>query len=538
MSVVARRIEVPAQRRSVAGSAVIVMAASASSVVTGFGREVVAAHYYGTHAEMDAFLNASIIPTVLFGILTGALVSALLPTFSEYMSSGRRDEVARLGSTVINALLIVMSALTLMAWVFAPAFVPIVAHGFARAEQGLVIEMVRWLMPGVVATSIGGVCAALLNVNHRFLASASVTVAANAVAIACVIALHGELGIFALVLGSVLGLFAQLLVQVPSIVRLGLYRMVLDLRHPGLAKSWGLLLPVAVGSGAWQISLAFDRYFASTLSAGSTASLNYTTKLAFLPVPIIAGAIATVTFPVMAGQFASANHAGLRRSVASGLRMVTFIVVPCAAGLSALAYPIVQTLFERGAFDATATAACAAFIPFACVPLVAVSYNTVLGRAFNACRRVPLAVAGAIPAVIVNIVLSASLLPILGARGLLLANGIAGFSLLAYQLVVLARLLGGLEWRVLADSLGRTVLASLAMAGVLEALRGLGFSATHAPWSQVWHLIALLGTGAAVFALAARLLGVKELAIALGTVRRKIAGGAPVLARGDRDAGD
>jgi len=136
------------------------------------------------------------------------------------------------------------------------------------------------------------------------------------------------------------------------------------------------------------MSLAFDRYFASTLKAGSTAALGYTTKLAFLPVLIVATALGTVIFPVIASQFASNDRAGIRRSTTLALRMVSFIVIPCAAGFIALAYPIVQALFERGAFGPASTALCASLVPFACLPLVAYSYNTVLGRANYACQAV------------------------------------------------------------------------------------------------------------------------------------------------------
>ena len=110
----------------------------------GFDSEIVTAHYFGTRSEMDAFLNASTIPTVLFGIFNGALVAALVPTFSEYMSLGRPDEVRRLGGTVLNALFFVTSGLAALGWLFAPYFVPVVAHGFPPAEQSLVVEMVRW----------------------------------------------------------------------------------------------------------------------------------------------------------------------------------------------------------------------------------------------------------------------------------------------------------------------------------------------------------------------------------------------------------
>ena len=502
------------------------MAASTLSTLLGFGREIITAHYFGTRQEMDAFLNASTVPTVLFGIFNGALVAALVPTFSEYMSLGRTDEVSKLGSTVLNALVIVTTGLVALGWLLAPYFVPMIAHGFPFAEQGLVVEMVRWLMPTIIATSLGGVCAALLNAHHRFLASSLIWVAANLVTIVVVVALHRKLGIFALVLGSSLGLFAQLLVQAPSLFQHRLYRLTLDLRHPGLAKIWALLLPVVVGSGAGQINIAFDRYFASTLAAGSTAGLNYTTKLTYLPNTIVAAAIATVTFPLIAGQFASSDRAGILRSVTLGLRMVGFIVIPCAAGLSALAYPIVQTLFERGAFGPTSTALCASLVPFACLPLITTSYSTVLGRACYACKEVRWAVAGSSLAVVINIALSATWSPILGARGLLLANGVSGLLFLSFLTWLFRRLIGGFEWKSLLFSLLRIALASLAMVGVLYWILSLGFAPTATLALRARYLGGLLIVGATVYVATARALRVEELTIAVRALMQKFGRGA------------
>src|ERR1035441_5137924 len=64
-----RAMVTPPAKGSVAGSTFLVMGASVLAVLFGFGREIILAHYYGTHSEMDAFLNASIIPGVLFGVL-------------------------------------------------------------------------------------------------------------------------------------------------------------------------------------------------------------------------------------------------------------------------------------------------------------------------------------------------------------------------------------------------------------------------------------------------------------------------------------
>ena len=69
----------------------------------------------------------------------------------------------------------------------------------------------------------------------------------DAVTIACVILLNHKFGIYALVIGTALGLFAQMVVQIPPLLLTRKYRFTLDLRHPGLHRMWDMLGPIIVG---------------------------------------------------------------------------------------------------------------------------------------------------------------------------------------------------------------------------------------------------------------------------------------------------
>ena len=93
-------------------------------------------------------------PTILFGVFNGALVSALVPTFSEYIAHRREDEAWRLGSTVLNLLAIVLTACAVVGFFTARWYVPLIAHGFPAPQMGVAIRMTRWLMPSIVAVSL------------------------------------------------------------------------------------------------------------------------------------------------------------------------------------------------------------------------------------------------------------------------------------------------------------------------------------------------------------------------------------------------
>jgi putative peptidoglycan lipid II flippase len=497
------------------------MGATFFSTILGFLREVVSAKYYGTRWEMDTFLAAATIPTILFGVFNGALVSALVPTFSEYIAHRKEEEAWRLGSTVFNILAIVLTACAVVGFFTARWYVPIIAHGFPAPQMGVAVRMTRWLMPTIVAVSLSGVLSAMLNAYHRFRATAMIGAVVNVVTIACVLFLNHSLGIYALVVGTTLGLTAQLLVQLPSFLSIGKYRFIIDLHHPGLGKIWTLLGPIVVGSAAGQLALFFDRFFASTLAPGYIAGMNYAVKLVNFPQQIFAAAIATVIFPLLAAQFARDNRRGVARSLVTGLRLVNFITIPSVCALIVLAKPMVQALFERGTFQAGATDLTAGLLPYAAAGLVALAANVVLTRCCFACKETAWPVTISVGSVIVNVLLSLIWLPTLGARGLLLANSISQTMQAVLLLMVVARLVSGIDWGALVGSMVKIGISAFAMFMALSWINALGVTPEATLASRAWFLFGQIAIGGAIFIAAARMLGVEELELARRTIVAK-----------------
>lgn len=503
------------------------MAATLFSSILGFGREVVNAKYFGTSAGMDAFLAAATIPTILFGIFNGALVSALVPVFSELVARGDDESAMRLASTIFNVLFIALTVFAVLGWIFAPSFVPYVAHGFPSKQLAQTVTMTRWLMPSVVATSLAGVVSAMLNARHRFSASAIQGIAINFVTIATVLWFERGMGIYALVLGTALGLGAQLLVQIPTALRLRLYRPVIDFRHPALAKVWSMLGPIVVGSAAGQLAIFFDRNFASTLTPGYIAGMNYATKLVGFPQQIFAAAIATVIFPLLASQFASSNRLGIKRSVVMGLRLVNFVTIPSVVGLIVLGRPLIAALFERGAFGTTATDLCAGLLPYSAIGLVGLAASIVLTRCCFACKETRWTIVISVFAVVLNVVLSLIWLGPLGARGLLLANSVSQWVAAVMLFALVWRLVHGLDWKTVLVSAIRIGICSFIMGAALKWIGSLGAHAGAPLSARAWYLAAEVAIGGFVFVGASRVLGVEELGIALKLILRKFEGRVP-----------
>lgn len=483
-------------------------------------REVVYAKYYGTSWELDAFLAASVVPVILFGVFNGALVTALVPLFSDYLNTDREDEAWNLASSVLIAIAVVLGVCAALGAWLAPAYVPMIArlpHGHVETA----VVMTRWLMPTIVFTSLSGVIGALLNAYHRFGAAALQGLLANLCIIVAVWFAQPHYGAYALVIGALAGAIAQLVALLPRFLLLQRFRPVLDLQHPGMVRLMQVLGPIAIGSAAGQLALFFDRFFASGLTEGTIAGMNFAVKIVGFPQQIFVTAIATVIFPLFAGQFAHKNKPAMRRSLTTGLQMVLFLTVPSAWGLCMLAGPIVQTLFERGAFTPEATVLCAQLLPYAAVGLVALSANVVLTRCLYAGGAVKVAIGISVISVALNVALSVGWLPSLGARGLLLANAVSQTLQTFAFLAVAARMLGGFAARPLLISLLKVSACAAVMAFGLAAVQVTRTPPGPATLARIANLGEHLLFGGFVFLALARLVDSEELQLATDLLLRR-----------------
>jgi putative peptidoglycan lipid II flippase len=509
-------------QRSVASSTVAVMAATLLSMVLGFAREVVNAKYFGERWELDAFLVAAIIPTLVFGVFNGALVSALVPIFSSYFAEGKDEEAWRLSSTVINALLIVLSLGALLGWFAAPWIVHVVARGFPAPEAGVTTRMTRILIPTIVATSIAGVLQALLNAQRSYRAASLQGAAVNLCTILGVVFLFRAYGIYALVFGTAAGLAAQLAVQLPNYVRRCRYRLVLDLHHPGLVTLGAILGPVLVGSAVGQVNLLFDKYFASTLDPGNIAAMQYATKVAGFPQQLFAAAIATVIFPILSGQFAKNELQALRTTASAGLRMTALITIPSALGLIALARPIISVLFERGEFTPGDVVRTAGALQFYAIGLLGIAASIVLTRCFFAMHDSKTPVIVAMAVVALNVLCSALSVGRFGINGLAASNSLASLVEAGLLAHILRRRIGLEAGGLAVPSLFGVGVASVAMAATAAATATALWRISAPFWEHCLVVAVAMGAGALVFALVGAGLRIPELGELWGHLARHV----------------
>ena len=505
--------------------------ATLASRVLGFVRDMVIALTFGAGGVTDAFVVAFRIPNILRRLLgEGALSTAVIPVLTDHAVKGTRQDFVRMIRAVLAAGLLVLGVTTVCGIVWAPGILRVIAPGFGgdSPQASLTVLLTRVMFPYLLLVGLAALAMGILNTHGRFFASAIGPALLNVGMIAAVLLLarRVEPPILALAIGVLVGGVAQLLVQVPSLQRLGLLvGPSLDLRHPALGRVARLLLPAVFGLAAVQVTVFVNTLLASLLPAGSISFLYYADRIMEFPHGIFGIALASASLPAMSRAAARGDRRGIGTTVTFALGLSFYVAVPATVGLVVLREPIVRVLFERGAFTAADTAATAQALVGYALGLVAFSGARIVAQAFYAAQTPGIAVKLGLVSVAVNVIAAVALMRPLSHAGLALASSISAWVNFASLAWVARARFGGPGLRELGASLARTTIASAVLgifcAGCLRLWPPAASRLVEAGW-----LGGAIAGGAVMFWLASAVLGAPE---RVALLRLRARGGSDVL---------
>ncbi len=496
--------------RTVFRAATLVMGLFIASRVLGLVREAVIAYQFGLSGQMDAYLAAFRLPDFLFYVVSGgALGSAFIPVFAEYLTRRDMEGAWRLASAVINTVWLMLTLLGGLMAVFAPTLVSLLYPDLSPTLQTLTVELMRWMLISTVIFGVSGIVMGILNAQQHFLLPALAPVIYNVGIIFGAAVLGPTWGVRGLVAGGILGAAGHLLVQLPGLVAQRMrFQWLLGWSDAGLRQVIQLMLPRMAGIAAVQLNFVVTTILAAGLSTGSITALNYGWIIMLLPQGVIAQSVATALFPTLSALAADNKRAEMRHVFGSTLRGLLFLTLPAAAGLVVWSAPIIRLLLERGEFDSASTEMTQWALSLFALGLVGHAVVEIGTRAFYALKNTVTPVIITILTVLLNIGLSLLLIRLFSRLalpphgGLALANSIA----ITVEMVVLLWLLrpqmGGVVDSGFRVALSKMLLATGGMSVLLLLLP---------PAETWWFSLIGIGLGGGVYLALAMLLRLPEM---------------------------
>jgi len=523
-----------------------------ASRVLGMVRDMATAALFGLSGKgvADAFVMAYCIPNLfrrLFG--EGALAASYLPVLSAQLEKDRQG-AWQLASVLFTWLVVLLSGLVVLGEGM------LLAAGWIWGDRpgvplllGLSAVMLPYLMLICLAAQLSATLHALSHFTVPALTPTVLNLCWLAAAWLACFAPDQESQAYVLAVAIVVAGLLQVAVQVPMLRRRGFrfdYNPAAS-REP-LRRIGRTMAPMLIGLSVTQINTFNDRLMAWVLARsadgperipwlgdavryplkqGAVAGIYYAERIYEFPVGIMGLAVATAIFPLLSRHAARGDRAKLGSDLALGLRMVICLGVPAGVGLIMLAQPIARLLFERGNFTADDTARAARMIACYASGVWAYCASHVLVRGFYALgdARTPVKVAAWV--VGLNLLLNLLLVWPLAEAAFAVATALSAVVQVVVLMWIFSRRRAPLRWSELAATAARTVLATLLMAAAGYGVLGL-IAPVAGLLNELVRVLVPLGTSGAVFCLAYRLLGGRELQMLLR-------GGLPLHGEWDAD---
>ncbi|MCA9242007.1 MAG: murein biosynthesis integral membrane protein MurJ [Planctomycetales bacterium] len=479
------------------------------SRVLGMIRDIATASLFGVSAGglLDAFVVALRIPDLfrrLFG--EGTLAASYVPVLARALEQDREQARGILSGcwryVVIASLSLVVvgEGLCGVAWWLTPRDTPL-------------LGLMMLLLPYVFFICLTAQLAATLQVLDRFAIPALVPTIFNVCwLLGLVCAAYATpsdwLRVHLLAGSIVVAGLIQLALQWWALARLDFLptlRAASD-SLPEVAQIATSLAPAVLGLAVTQLNTFVDSIlawalsapapevvrsnFAFPLSPGAAAVTYYGERIYMFPLGFLGIAMAIAVFPQLSRTAARGERQAVGRELSQALRLILWLALPASVGLVLLAHPLLQLMLQRGAFTAEDTARTARAVQGYAAGIWAFCALPLVIRGFYALGNVRSPARQALPALVVNVVLSLLLVWPWQEAGLAWGTSLTAIIQLGLLALTFSWYESHLLWRPLLTSLLRTIL----LCGLMGFV-GLGLLQLAGPRPIIRLLLPLFGCG-------------------------------------------
>ena len=353
---------------SLMGGAIIIGVTTVLSNLIGLIRDKLLANFFGPGVVLDSYFASFRIPDFIFSSLVlGVLGAALIPALTSTNDKEKHDQIVGNVLFVITASL---TALTIVAWIFAPSIVRAITSGFSSDRMALTISMTRVMLFSVVIFGASNVLGCVLQAKKIFSSVALASIFYNlGIIVGAFVAFKFDPKYLAW--GVVFGAGLHLLTQLPSISKLEInWRSFAKFSAESISV-FKLMLPRIAGLISGQLGLTIVTAVISMMPLGSIAVYSLAANIQSVPYSVIGVALAVAAFPFVS-EAASRGKQAAQDQLNNLMRMQILLLVPVTFTLWVWRYDLVRILFGGGNFKNNAinlTAEILAILLFSVIPM-------------------------------------------------------------------------------------------------------------------------------------------------------------------------
>ena len=322
------------------------------SKILSFARDMLLANYLGASELSDVFLASSGVLFLFTSFVRSPFATSYLPIATEHYLHDPEQGRSPFFGKIYGVALALGTIFLLAMLLFLRPLVELMVPGFSPEAKAQLTNLLFLQLPVVLFVMVSIVVFGNLQVlGHLSLVETSNGVIALVYVLYLLLFRH-HITAAGLGLSTVAAYGASLFPYMAAAARGGIPLRLrrFSRKDPEIQEILLATLPFMLVSCTSQINSMVDRIVASLLDSGSVTIQSYASKMTVTEVGLISTAVSMVIFAQASRLSAEHDTGGLEELVSSGLKFVSFLVIPGCVGTILYRYEIITVLFGRGAF--------------------------------------------------------------------------------------------------------------------------------------------------------------------------------------------
>ena len=463
------------------------------SRILGYVRDILIAIFLGTSLFADAFFVAFRLPNTFRRLFAeGAFNAAFIPSYSGILAVDK-SEADNFAKNVFNLLFLILLFFVVVAEIFMPQLIFIIAPGFYNDPEKLelAIELSRITFPFLLFVSLASFLAAILNSHNKFAAAAAAPIILNIILIGSLFFSQWvnipnvKILAYAVSFAGILQFILLLFFVKKNFKPILSLKIKIDKK---IKFFFSKLLPSIFSSGVTQINILIGTIIAS-FQAGAVSYLYYADRVYQINLAVAGIAVGTVMLPELSKYVKTNDFEKITNLQNRALELCLFLSIPAAIALVLASNQIITSLFGYGSFDNESVINTALALTYFAIGVPAFSILKIFSNFFFARDDTKTPFYLSVISVILNIVISVSFFGQIGFIIIPIATSVSSWiNVLMHFYYIKKRRLHIFDSKF-TYKLPRIILSVVVMAVILYLL--LGFFSDKFGYNESWKFIYL-----------------------------------------------
>lgn len=391
--------------------------------VCGMGRDMLIAAYFSTSYVGDAYMTATKLPTMLFDLVIGGVITAsFIPVFTTVDGRDGKKKAFEFANKFIGLVLSITILIAIIGIMFSDVLIGLLAPEFNAQTASLASELSKIMFPMIIFTGLAFSFVGILQSHGEFNIPAMMSLVSNLLVIAYFPLFGKRFGVHGLSVAMLVAWSLQVIIQIPALKKTGYkFKPSLKLFDKNIKQTLLLAGPLLVSTWVQPLYSIVNTRIASGIAGGVTM-LEYANRLYTVMVGVFSFVVTNLVFPKLSKSNSINDTEEASKLLVTSIKAIFIVILPIMAGFVLLSRPITGVVYEHGNFTALDAKNTAMALSCYSVGMIGFSINEILSKAFFSEKNSKTPMYNAIISMVINIILAYSLSPKLGINGLALAT--------------------------------------------------------------------------------------------------------------------